>query len=261
MQLTQTFIYKFKEKNNLLKESVKLHVFGDSYASPGYCVDPSKSFWGLAAQTLEVDKILNYSHPGFSLDHMLHILLNENFDFTTDYFIIGIPPLARYVGYSDSYNSSWNLIEFDRSFVQNTQKVNCLSNTQKFKFEQQFKNDVSRVDRFNAEWHDVQCLEKIFLLHQYLKSQNAKFMIVNLSVPIVYQDLWPTGCNIMIRVKQLTECVVFDNTYYSVNYQDQIKPADFDQYKWMGHHGAEGNQNWYNKVIKSKIKELGWTDA
>ena len=245
----------------MLKKSVKLHVFGDSYSTPNVCVSPQESFWGLTAQDLEVDKIQNYSHIGFSLDHVLHILLNETFDFSTDYFLIGIPPLIRYVAYNDSYNTTWNLTEFDRDFTKNSQTINCLSNTQRFNFERQFENNVNEVDRFNAEWNDVQCLEKIFLLHQYLKSQNVKFMIVNLSVPIVYQDLWPAGCNIMIRVKQLTECVVFDNTYYSVNYQDQIKPADFDQYGWVGHHGAEGNQNWYNKVIKSKIKELGWIDA
>jgi hypothetical protein len=242
----------------LLKKSVKLHVFGDSYTSPGVCVNPSESFWGSAAQNLKVDKIQNYSHPGFSLDHVLHILLNETFDFSTDYFIIGIPPLTRYVGYSNSYNTTWDLLEFDENFVQNAQTINCLSNTQKFNFDRQFLNYVIEVDRFNAEWNGVQCLEKIFLLHQYLKLQNAKFMIVNLSNPVVYQDLWPAGCNIMIQVKQLTECVIFDNTYYSVNYQDQIKPADFNEYGWQGHHGPEGNANWYKKVIKPKMIELNW---
>ena len=88
----------------------------------------------------------------------------------------------------------------------------------------------------------------------------ALTLIVNLSNPVAYQDLWPAGCNIMIQVKQLTECVIFDNTYYSVNYQDQIKPVDFDEYGWQGHHGPEGNANWYNKVLKSKMIELNWID-
>lgn len=240
------------------KESIKLHVFGDSYSTPDYCVPSQKSFWGLAAHDLKVDKILNYSNLGFSLDHALHILLNETFDFSTDYFVIGIPPLTRYIAYSDSYNTTWNLNEIERNFVQTTQTIKCLSNTRQFRFEQQFKNDAVGVDRFNAEWNDVQCLEKIFLLHQYLKLQNAKFMIVNLSNPIAYQDLWPAGCNIMIQVKQSTECVIFNDTYYSVNYQDQIKPVDFTEHGWQGHHGPEGNANWYNKVIKPKMIDLTW---
>ena len=148
-------------------------MFGDSYTSPNICVSPKESFWGLTAQDLEVNKIQNYSHPGFSLDHVLHILLNETFDFSNDYFVIGIPPLIRYIGYSDSYNTTWDLSEFDSNFVQNTQIINCLSHTQKFNFEQQFKNNILGTNRFNSEWNDVQCLEKIFLLHQYLKLQNA----------------------------------------------------------------------------------------
>jgi len=243
----------------LSKEYNRLLVFGDSYSTPDVCVSPKESFWGLVAQDLEADKIQNYSHNGFSLDHVLHILLNETFDFSTDYFVIGIPPFPRYVGYSDSYNTTWNLTEFDGDFVQSSQTIiNCLSNTQTFKFENQFKNNLIGVDRFNAEWNDVQCLEKIFLLHQYLKLQNAKFMIVNLSNPIAYQDLWSAGGNIMIRVKQLTECIIFDNTYYSVNYNDKIKPADFVHWQWNGHHGPEGNANWYNKVIKPKMIDLTW---
>ena len=211
------------------KKTVTLNVFGDSYASPDYCVNPSESFWGLAAQRLAVNKIQNYSHIGFSLDHVLHILLNENFDFLTDYFLIGIPPLTRYIAYSDTYSDEWSLTEFDQQFVQNTKIIDCLNNTKKFTFAQQFLNDRLGVDRFNAEWNDVQCLEKIFLLNHYMKSKNAKFMILNLSKPVVYQDLWPAGCKIMIKVKQLAECVIFEDTYYSVNYNDQIKPADFDQ--------------------------------
>jgi hypothetical protein len=62
----------------------------------------------------------------------------------------------------------------------------------------------------------------------------------------------------MIKVNQLKECIVFDNTYQSINAIDQIKPADFDLYGWQGHHGPAGNRNWYNKVIKPKMIELNW---
>jgi len=242
----------------LLKKSVKLCVFGDSYSTPDICVRPQDSFWGLAAQSLGIEQIQNYSHPGFSLDHVMHILLNETFDFDSDYFLIGVPPLIRYVSYSDSYRTTWHLREFDKNFSQSTQTIDCLSNTQRFNFKEQFGHDLEKIDRFNSEWNDVQCLEKIFLLHQFLKGKNAKFIIANLSTPIVYQDFWPAGCKIMIRVKQLTECIVFDDTYYSVNYHDQIKPSDYDQYAWYGHHGPEGNANWFNKVIRPKMTKLNW---
>ena len=242
-----------------MSDNSTLNVFGDSFSTPNYCVNPTESFWGLAARDLGVDRIVNYSHPGFSFDAVLHILLNETFNFADDYFFIGVPPLHRYIGYSDLTGQTQSAVQFDNNCIQLCElPVNSLDNTIAFKFEQQFKNDRTGADRFNREWLDVQSLEKIFLLHQYMTLNNAKFLILNLAVPIAYQDMWPAGQSIMRKVNTLTECVLFDHTYQSVNFNDQIKPADFDQYGWVGHHGAAGNQNWYNKIVKNKMIELNW---
>ena len=242
----------------MLNSSNKLYVFGDSFSTPDYCVEPTQSFWGLAAQDLNVKNIVNYSHVGFSLDHVIHILLNENFDFTNDYFLIGIPPLVRYMAYSDNSDTVWHCTHFDSVFNRNVEEVTSLSKTQRFKFEQQFTNDKNGVDRFNAEWNEAQNIEKIFLLAQYLKSLGSKFMTVNLAPPLIYQDQWPVAKNIIIKTKNLKECIIFEDTYYSVNLADQIKPADYNDFGYSGHHGPEGNANWYNKILKPKMIELGW---
>jgi len=242
-----------------LSSNLTLNVFGDSYSTTNFCVSPDKSFWGLAAKDLEVNKIVNYSHPGFGLDAILHIVTNEVFRFADDYFFIGIPPLHRYIAYSDSQGKTWSASEFDSNFNQVGEiSVNSLDNTLSFTFEEQFNNDKKGVDRFNREWLDVQSLEKIFLLHQYMTQKNAKFLILNLSTPMVYQDLWPAGQSIMRKVHDLKECVLFDNTYQSVNFNDRIKPADFTQYAWLGHHGPAGNLNWYKKIVRNKMIELDW---
>ena len=34
------------------------------------------------------------------------------------------------------------------------------------------------------------------------------------------------------------------------------KPADFDQYGWMGHHGAAGNKYFFETLVKPKLEEL-----
>lgn len=237
--------------------SSKLHVLGDSYTTPGYCVEPQDSFWGLAAQELGIGTV-NYSYPGFSLDHFVHILLNGEFNFAQDYFIIGVPPLLRYIGYQDHSGTAWPAQEFDLNFSAKVVPTAYLTNTQRLRFEEQFKNSREAIDHFSLEWNDVQCLEKIYLIHQYLSFHSAKFIIVNLSDPLHFQESWPPAQRIMTTVRDLPECVIFDHTYYSVNRQDQIKPADFEQYQWQGHHGAEGNANWYNKVIKPKMIELNW---
>jgi hypothetical protein len=241
----------------LLKNSI-LNIFGDSFSTPYNWVEPSKSFWGLAAKDLSVTEIVNYSHSGFSLDHVIHILLNEDFNFEDDYFLIGIPPLFRNVVYNDNSNSKWTATTFNTEFVSKQIPVSSLDNTLKFTFEQQILNNQEELDRFNTEWLDVQSLEKIFLLYQYMTSNNAKFLILNLTRPIMFQELWPAGQGIMRKVNALKECVIFDNTFQSVNFTDRIKPADFDRYGWVGHHGAAGNLNWYNKIVKNKMIELNW---
>ena len=235
-----------------------LNVFGDSFSTPDAHVSPAESFWGLAAKDLGVAEIVNYSHSGFSLDHVIHILLNENFNFENDYFLIGIPPLFRHVVYNDNSACNWVATTFNTKFVSGHMPIRSLENTLKFTFEQQFLNNKQEADRFNAEWLDVQSLEKIFLLHQYMTLNKTKFLILNLTIPILYQDMWPAGQGIMHKVNALKECVIFDNTFQSVNFHDQIKPADFDQYGWVGHHGAAGNLNWYNKIVKNKMIEFDW---
>jgi hypothetical protein len=221
-------------------------------------VSPAESFWGLAARDLGVDKIVNYSRPKFSFDAVLHILINETFNFADDYFLIGIPFLPRYIAYSDKIKKNYTAEKFDKRYTAEEIPIHSLDNTHPFRFDEQFDNDRLGVDRFSKEWLDVQSLEKIFLLHQYMTLNKAKFLILNLSVSIVYQDMWPAGKSIMTKVQNLSECVIFDNTYQSVNFHDQIKPADFDLYGWQGHHGAAGNLNWYNKIVKNKMIELNW---
>jgi len=232
-------------------------VFGDSYTTPGVCVEPCDSVWGLMSQDLSVDCIENYSHSGFSLDHVVHILLNETFDFEQDFFVVGIPPLIRTMIYDDNCKTTWNYTSFDCDFSTTQHQVESLQNTNRYVLTDQFF-DRSKVDRYNAGWNDVQCLEKIYLLHQYFQSKQAKFVMLNFSNPVDYQDLWPAGKSIMIKTKQLKECILFDNTCQLINQVDQIKPVDFDQYGWQGHHGAEGNRNWYNKIVKPKMIELNW---
>ena len=68
----------------------KLYVFGDSFSSPHVCVNPEHSFWGLAAKDLGVDAIYNFSFSGNCFDNIVHLILNDKFDFDNGYFLIGI---------------------------------------------------------------------------------------------------------------------------------------------------------------------------
>jgi hypothetical protein len=236
-----------------------LQVFGDSYTTPDFLVDAKDSFWGLLANDLNTD-IVNYSSPGFSFDSILHILLNQTYDFRNDFFIIGIPPTCRESIYKEDsgYNLHKTIIN-DTDIV--TEPISCLENIDNLKMDQYYERDYQHLGYyFSCAWHDIKILEKIYLIYQYFKAQQAKFVILNLSAPFVDQDAWPVGQYITKQVKQLKECMIFENTYVSVNEQDGIKPPDFNQYGWQGHPGAEGNLNYYTKIVKPLVDQLSWKE-
>ena len=236
---------------------MKLTVLGDSYVTPGFCVQPEDSFWGLLAKDLNIETIDNYANPGFSLDGIIHILLNEDIDFSQGYFIVGVPPIMREVYYSEEIGHKLTLKTLDNFKTKET-PISCLENVYNIQYHDRYSNDHKTVNMFSAEWHEVQTIEKIYLIHQFLLTKQAKFVILNLSSTFCYQDMWPAGKEIIKKVYNLKECNLFKNTYQTINKKDNIKPADFDQYVWLGHHGSEGNLNYYNKVIKPMVTKLGW---
>jgi len=231
-------------------------VLGDSFVTPGCYVKPQDSFWGLLANDLGVSEIDNYATPTFSLDSIIHILLNEQIDFNR-YLIVGIPPLTRESVYLEGHGFELKRHNF-KNWLQTDYNISSLENVKNMAFTDKYSNDYSKINLFSAEWLEVLSLEKIFFIHTYLKSINANFVILNLSWPFQYQDLWPAGMNIIKRMATLQECNLFENTYQSINAQDGIKPADYAEYGQHGHHGPEGNLNYYQKVVKPMVEKLGW---
>lgn len=241
----------------------KLYVFGDSFSTPYFCVDPKDSFWGLLANEISIDEIYSYCWPGNCLENIVHTILNEDFEFENSYFVIGLPPLLRNSIYTEVKGiipdaDQRQLYKFDKFFAATNITAQSLTYVGNWEFTETFSNDKDYISYFSSEWRDVLSLEKIFLLSNWLTSKNANFLIVNLTVPIVYQDSWPTGQSIMRKVNNIENCILFDKTLYSVNFEDKIKPVDYKKYGWQGHHGVAGNKNWYTKVIKPAITKMGW---
>lgn len=239
-----------------------LIVIGDSFSTPYFCVEPRDSFWGLAANDLQVDNIINYSHSGLALDLILHILLNEQFDWENSYFILGVPPLARVGLFVDN-----NIPKRTSAYMFNKQfdswKIGCnsLTNCCWLDYAEVFSKEKYFLSKYDHSWQELMSLEKILLVHSFMKMRNAKFIIANLTAPILLQEDWEVGKTVMQSCNQLPECILFKNTLFDVNQQDNIKPVDRDPDDpdcWFGHHGPEGNANWYQKVLIHKMKELAW---
>jgi len=238
----------------LSKKYDKLWVFGDSYSTPGVCVDPVDSFWATVGKTLDVNEIHNYSRPKNSLDSVIHLLVSESsqYNWNNDFFLIGIPPLVRLTVVSDNdktayykkiYNNQINLVE--------EQQILCHHGLES----RSFINDPLAVRFDDATWNEIQACRQIFLINQWLDKNNANYFLINLSKD--FQNNAPsTGKFLLEQCLTHPRNILIGDTYWGINYGIN-KPADFSDYGWAGHHGAEGNQYFFEKSLLPKIKQNG----
>lgn len=232
----------------------KLWVFGDSYTTPGYCVDSKDSFWGLSATALDISNIKNCSWPSNSFDSVCHMLISmqDDYDWSNDVFFIGIPPLWRltiFDNYKDSrYNGhsidtlTWNTDQFE---------IACHTGLENFLV----GGDKMLTIFEDRSWTETETLRTIFLLTSWLDSKQANYLIYNLSDPLDLNNIWGPSSFLLPYSLAHRNCILFNNTYYSVNV-DINKPADFSIAGWRGHHGPAGNRLFFEKSIEPKIKEL-----
>ena len=229
-----------------------LYVFGDSFTTPNFCVQPQDSYWGLLSKDLAVTSIINYSHSGFSFDQIIHLLCNESLNFENAYFFIGVPPIER-LAVTD-ITKRWTKAEFDKNFIMEKTDVPVIANTQHYDFLEAFIDAKFFLANYTFKWQQQIICDKIYMMYHWLKNMNTKFVIINLTAPFYSHNTL-----IEDKLKQLKDCILFDNTCHSINEADGIKPADWDNGTgWYGHHGSEGNANWYNKILRPKAMELGW---
>ena len=238
----------------------RLIVFGDSFSSTNYCVDVDASFYGLLAKDLKVDCVINYSWPGNDLATIKHLVVNEidQFDHRNDYVVIGIPPIERVTLY-DSDNADSRI--YNRSLIApdwqvQQQKIECIEGTITGPLHEMVPGYIALYDR---SWHEAMALTDINLLHAFMNSKQFRSMIVNLGQPFEPSTQWNTLSHLIYQTKKHKNNIIFDNTYYSVNYQKNI-PVDYDRYGWFGHHGSAGNDLWYSEAIKPLAQSLGWID-
>ena len=238
----------------MLKDYNKLWVFGDSYTTPDYFVSPSESFWGLTAATIGAKSIINCSWPGNSFDSVLHMLVSmqDEYDWTNDFLIIGIPPLERLTFFDNHQDTRYNKHIFDAtSWELKINQIDChrgLLNTKLDKV----KDLIIFEDR---SWTETQVLRNLFLITTWLDNKNCNYLVVNLSKPLDTDNKWDPTHFLLPYCVDHKKLIGFDNTYYSVNL-DINKPADFDRHGWLGHHGPAGNQYFFEKSIKPKLEEL-----
>jgi hypothetical protein len=232
----------------------RLIVYGDSYSTPGFCVDPKDSWWGLMALSLQVGTVENYSWPGNNVDSISHLVVAGAGFLPEDYVVIGVPPIERFTVYDPEvpapsiHKFFGNLAPMDQQVLREHDGLRQVTTHQL---------GQSYVMSWNRSWQEAQVLRELFLLKQYILGWTSNVLIVNLAEPFQPSTGWLTLASIQRKFLADPHSILFNDTYYSVN-KNVNCPVDFNTHGWHGHHGAEGNKHWYTTVLYPRIKQLGW---
>jgi hypothetical protein len=227
-------------------------MLGDSHSTYNLFVSPQNSFWGLAATALGVDTVINCSRPKLSFDSVCQILIGEQqrYNFDTDFFIIGVPPLERITVFDNhadtplksSIINTTNWLAEDSNITSHHGLINL-------QHSELDKNSMLLTDR---SWIETQALRQVFLITQWLDSQNANYVIVNLNRNLDKSIDWRPSQYILDYCLNHPRCELFGNSLYSVNLGIN-RPVDFDKFGWNGHHGQDGNRHFFETSIKDKL--------
>ena len=235
----------------MLKEYNKLWVFGDSYTTPGLCVNPQDSFWGLTAKHINAKEIVNCSWAGNSFTSVCHMLvgMQQQYNFDKDFFIIGMPPLERLTVFDNFKDTRYKATCFDsNTWEKHQQQINCHTGLQTIPGHEAEKMVVYE----DRSWTETQALTTLFLIITWLDSVNANYLVVNLGKPLDANNKWGPSEFVLPFCQNHSRCILFEDTYYSVNVNIN-EPADFKQYGWNGHHGPAGNAHFFETSIKDKF--------
>lgn len=238
----------------------KLYVFGDSYSTPNYCVEPRDSWWGLLAQDLgqRIQGTHNFSWPGNNIDSIAHVIVSNISLFQSDdYIVIGIPPLQRLTMFNPEKEKWPKKVIFDQQLTEQDQEdVLCHRGLAQYgvhEMDQQF------VLLWNASWIEAQTLRSLLTLDVYITAQTGCRNIVFLNLAVPFQPLteWPVLRSLQTQALDNDRMLLFNDTYYTVNLE-RHRPVDFGTHGWFGHHGPAGNRNWYDSTLRPMFGRLGW---
>lgn len=226
-------------------------MFGDSYSATDYCVPWRESFWGLAAQHLDVDCVFNYSALGNSLDTLIYLLLVEQANIklnTNSLLLVCVPALERITWHDMSQESEYHYQKITRDGKISNVPVD---NHRNLRCDPLYQVVPEMAKVLERSWTETQGLVKLFLLYHYLEKLGAPFMIMNMCFNYPRHG-WPNDF-FQDWFSDRDNVILFENTYASINI-DINRPVDYDLYKWQGHHGSKGNKKFFESGLKPKLE-------
>lgn len=243
----------------------RLYVYGDSYATPDFCVSVENSFWGLLAKDLEVDRVYNSASPGTSLDSISHRIVS-----TVDVIpegsllLVGIPILERFSTWQNhvdgiEYNNTTSFAVGNIVFGKDLKPVASTSTGSSHDiismslYDNPSEAIILHTDRV---WLEISAMRTVLLLDQYIKSKGLECMFICLEQEFEISEYECTK-NLIEAVLKMPNQILFENTLHSIN-RGVYKPVDYDKYGWQGHHGPAGNKNFYYNSLRPHMVKAGF---
>ena len=225
-----------------------LYVDGDSYTTPWYYVEAQDSYWSLFGDHVNASSVVNYAYIGKSNEGIMRnatrfAIENKN---TEVFFLLGFTHLER----RDFFAS-----EFRTGNAPDKKNPNPKERGVRSKKHSGIDSPKENIITYSREFEEAQFLSNLLNLYGFFKYANCKFMFHFCSKPLEHNPL-PLVNDFYLEVSNHKEIVnLFDNTYGTYNQKLNIRPADYSQYGWDGHHGPEGNKA-YSEFLIKKYKEI-----
>ena len=242
----------------MTKQYNTLYVFGDSFSTPNFCVDPKDSYWGLLAKHAGIPNVINYAFAGNAWEGVMQSLVGEsvNINFETSLIIIAVPPLERRLRFDNHQNTEHLFYTFNwnwDAFPAPNEHMRGLEVLRGFDSNVSVQDEISLfADR---SWLETVLMRGLFLVTKWLDSVGANYFIINTNAKDLDKDnFWGPSATVLSYMLDHPR-MMFEDTYHSINQIDNIQPADYNAHGWMGHHGAEGNANFFQKSLPPQLKD------
>ena len=218
-----------------------LYVDGDSYSTPGVCVDQHQSYWSLFGQHVRADSIVNYAYSGKSPEGMIRSAVRFAIERPNQdiFFLLGFGPLERFD------------VRFQTNPFKNPNPAESGISSNPFSAEKE------RVLGHVSSLSEANFYSNLVLLGNLLDTLNFKYMFHYMTVPLKRMEA-PMLTSLRNEVDKNPRIVnLFEDTCFVHGIKNKIKPVDFDEYGWIGHHGPEVNGIYADYLIQQYQKLYG----
>jgi len=232
----------------------RLWVFGDSHTTPGLAVSPQDSFWGLAAETLDIAVIMNCSRPRNSWTSVQQLLvgMSGQINWQNDLVFIGIPTLERITVFDNYKDTGYLGHKITRKgWSKENVPIACHHGLVCL---QNYGTDKQLILHSDRSWLETDVMRQIFLLSSWLESVSANYLILNLSRDLDRNNRWGPSEFLLDYCMKLKPSILFEKTYQGINIG--VNQPD-DMVFLEGHHGPAGNRYFFDNSLLPKLKECG----